>query len=146
MTAPNITINGGTTVRGGVAVQAARGVMRFVYSQIVDAAGPDIVTANGFIQPPEANGSPVIIIQLTQSQQDYITANATGATSYALFTSSWGDGSTDTRPNTAFVLLPTSSWEYALLIPLGSLDFNNFNTYNGTWNFPATALTLVDWA
>jgi hypothetical protein len=119
-------------------------LIQLLRSQIVDAADPSVLTTNGFIQPnPNDYPGFVIILQLDQVQQDYISSLPGGPTSFALFDSSWGVGSTDTYPNTAFVLIPLSSWEYVGLLPLASQE--NYSTYGGEWNFPADGITLVDW-
>lgn len=144
MTAPNITFSGGTTISGGVTVHAAPRILHFQKEQVIDWIDTSILTASGFIQP-DGYGDGVILLQLNQEQLDYINNLPGTPSSYVLFEGNWGVGSTDHSPNTAFVIIATGSWEYSLLIPVGSSAFNNFSTYTGTWNWPATALTLIDW-
>jgi hypothetical protein len=145
MTAPNITFSGGTTINGGVTVHAAPRILQFHKEQVNDWIDPSILTQSGFIQPG-AYGEPVILLELTQEQQDYINALPGLPTNYVLFEGNWGTGSTDHSPNTAFVLFPVSNgWQYSTILPLGSLAFSEYSVYTGTWNWPATALTLSDW-
>jgi len=143
MTAPNITFSGGTTISGGVTVHAAPRILQFHKEQVVDWINPSVLTASGFIQP-DGYGQAVVLLQLNQEQLDFIST-LYNPTSYITFEGNWGVGSTDHSPNTAFVLFPTGSWEYSVLLPLGSLTFSEYSVYPGTWNWPATALTLVDW-
>jgi hypothetical protein len=144
MTAPNITFSGGTTISGGVTVHAAPRILHFQKEQVVDWVDTSILTASGFIQPGAYTG-PVVLLQLNSEQLNYINNLPGSPTSYVLFDGNWGVGSTDHSPNTAFVLQPTGNWEYSVLIPLGTGTFNGYSVYPGTWNWPATALTLVDW-
>jgi hypothetical protein len=145
MTAPNITFSGGTTINGGVTVKAAPYILKFYKEQVVDWTNISVLTVNGFIQP-DGFGNPVVLLALNQEQQNYINALSGPPTNYVLFEGNWGFGSTDHSPNTACVLFPVESdWQYATITPLGSFSFNEYSTYIGTWNFPFSALTLVDW-
>jgi len=145
MTASNIIFNGGTTINGGVTAKAAPYIMKFKKEQVNDWESPTILTQSGFIQPG-AYGEPVILLELTYEQQDYINALPGLPTNYVTFEGNWGTGSTDHSPNTAFVLFPVSNgWQYSTILPLGSLAFSEYSVYTGTWNWPATALTLIDW-
>jgi hypothetical protein len=142
MTAPNITFSGGTTISGGVTVHAAPRIFQIHKEQVVDWIDTNILTQSGFIQE---TGEPAILLQLNAEQLDYINSLSGPPTSYILFEGNWGVGSTDHSPNTAFVLFPTGNWEYSIFLPLGSLAFSEYSVYPGTWNWPFTALTLVDW-
>jgi len=145
MTASNIIFNGGTTINGGVTAKAAPYIMKFKKEQVNDWIDPSILTQSGFIQPG-AYGESVILLELTYEQQDYINALPGLPTDFVLFEGNWGAGSTDHSPNTAFVLVPVSNgWQYSTILPLGSLAFSEYSVYTGTWNWPATALTLIDW-
>ena len=145
MTASNIIFNGGTTINGGVTAKAAPYIMKFKKEQVNDWIDPSILTQSGFIQPV-TYGEPVILLELTYEQQDYINALPGLPTNYVLFEGNWGVGSTDHSPNTAFVLFPVSNgWQYSSILPLGSESFSEYSVYTGTWNWPATALTLIDW-
>ena len=73
MTAPNITFNGGTTIRGGVTVKAAPYILKFYKEQVVDWIDTSVLTVNGFIQPDGFN-NPVVLLELNQEQQDYLNA------------------------------------------------------------------------
>ena len=142
MSISGITINGGTTVNGGVTLKAAPSIMIFHQDQVIDFIDPSVLTVNGFIQ---SGSSSEILLQLNTEQLDYINNLSGPPTSYILFEGNWGSGSTDHSPNTAFVLFPTGSWEYSIFLPLGSLAFNEYSVYEGNWNWPFTALTLIDW-
>ena len=144
MTAPNITFSGGTTISGGVTVHSAPRIFQLYKEQIVDWIDPSVLTIGGFLQP-DGFGGDVVLLELNQEQQDYINA-LYNPTSYVLFEGNWGVGSTDHSPNTAMVMMPVvSDWSYAVILPLGSFTFNEYSVYPGTWNFPFTALTLIDW-
>lgn len=120
-------------------------VFTITRDQIVDWADPSLVTDTGFIQP-EGETNAVVILKLTQEQLDFISTITPAPVDYILFSSGWGANSTDNFPNTAFVLLQLEpDWQYCFLLPLGSSEFNNFSTYYGTWNMPASATYLVDW-
>ena len=145
MTASNITFSGGTTISGGVTVHAAPRILQFHKEQVVDWIDPSILTASGFIQPNGFSGE-VVLLALNEEQQNYMNALSGPPSSYVLFEGNWGVGSTDNSPNTAMVIMPVSpDWSYAVVLPLGSFTFSEYSVYPGTWNWPFTALTLVDW-
>ena len=117
--------------------------LSFTKNQIID--GNLTIDGSGFIQP-SGDGSPQVLLELTQDQINYLEALPDHPTNYVVYNASYGPESAGNYPNTAFVMFPidygTDGWKYSLLIPLDSTDYQ---VYYGTWYLPLNAFQLVDW-